>query len=194
MTDKISITGIILAGGKSSRMGTDKGLLKLNGKPFVQYSIDALKPLVSEVLIVSDNTDYDVFGLKRIEDEIKDAGPVSGIYSGLEASKTDYNLVLSCDIPMISTEVLKLLVHAIDNTSEIIQAESDGKSMPLIAIYQSAVKNKFYDLLQQDERRLRVAVKSCNYKNVAIHENDAKTTANINTKEDFKLIEDGNHN
>ncbi|MBC3759653.1 molybdenum cofactor guanylyltransferase [Hyunsoonleella sp. SJ7] len=194
MTDKISITGIILAGGKSSRMGTDKGLLKLNGKYFVQYSIDALKPLVSEILIVSDNTDYDAFGLKRVEDRIKDAGPVSGIYSGLEASKTDYNLVLSCDIPMISNKVLKLLVHAIDNTSEIIQAESDGKSMPLIAIYRSAVKNKFYDLLQQDERRLRVAVKSCNYKNVAVDENDAKTTANINTKEDFKLIEDGNRN
>ncbi|MFD2726331.1 molybdenum cofactor guanylyltransferase [Hyunsoonleella rubra] len=193
MTDKINITGIILAGGKSSRMGSDKGLLKLNEKPFVQYSIDALKPLVSEILIVSDNTDYDVFGLKRIEDEIKDAGPVSGIYSGLEASKTDYNLVLSCDIPMISAEVLKLLVNAIESTTEIIQAESDGKSMPLIAIYRSAVKNKFYDLLQNDERRLRLAVKSCNYKNVVIDKNDAKTTMNINTKEDFKLIEDANH-
>lgn len=65
MVDKKNITGIILAGGKSSRMGTDKGFLLLNNKPFVQYSIDALKPFVSEIMIVSDNPDYDIFGLKR---------------------------------------------------------------------------------------------------------------------------------
>ena len=71
MIDKKNITGIILSGGKSTRMGTDKGFLLLNKKPFTQYSIDALQPLVSEILIVSDNPDYDVFGLKRIKDITK---------------------------------------------------------------------------------------------------------------------------
>ncbi|MCL4167425.1 UNVERIFIED_CONTAM: hypothetical protein GTU68_012318, partial [Idotea baltica] len=108
MTD---ITGIILAGGKSSRMGTDKGFLFLNNKPFVQYSIDALMPLVSEIIIVSDNPDYDVFGFKRINDSTKNAGPVAGICSGLEASSTDYNLILSCDIPLISSQILERLIN-----------------------------------------------------------------------------------
>ena len=92
MAVKNNITGIILAGGKSSRMGSDKGFLKLNDKRFVLYSIEALKPLVSEILIVSDNENYDTFGYKRIEDIIKNSGPVAGIYSGLKASKTEYNL------------------------------------------------------------------------------------------------------
>ncbi|SEQ54920.1 molybdenum cofactor guanylyltransferase [Hyunsoonleella jejuensis] len=190
MIDKTNITGIILAGGKSSRMGSDKGLLMLNDKPFIQYSIDALKPLVSEIIIVSDTPEYDAFGLKRITDITKDAGPVSGIYSGLEASKTELNLILSCDIPLITSEVLQQLIDAIDDTSEIIQAESNGKSMPLIALYKKCIKNTFKSFLEQDERRLRVAIKSCNYKNVVLDEAFQNATLNVNTKEEFKQIED----
>ncbi|MGC6431520.1 MAG: molybdenum cofactor guanylyltransferase [Jejuia sp.] len=190
MTEKKNITGIILAGGKSSRMGADKGFLYLNNKPFLQYIIDALKPLVSEIIIVSDNSDYDVFELKRITDSIKNAGPVSGIYSGLKASHTELNLVLSCDIPLISSEVLQQLIDAIDDTSEIIQAESNGKSMPLVALYKRSVKTKFLELLQNNERRLRIAVKQCNFKNVTLDKTNENATMNINTKEDFKQIAD----
>ncbi|MDB4121430.1 NTP transferase domain-containing protein [bacterium] len=68
MIDRKDITGIILAGGKSSRMKTDKGFLLLNNKPFVQYSIDALKPFVSEIIIVTDDSKYDTLGLKRVND------------------------------------------------------------------------------------------------------------------------------
>ena len=189
MIQERDITGIILAGGKSSRMGTDKGFLMLNDKSFVQYSIDALKPLVSEIIIVSDNPDYNVFGYERIADAIKDAGPVSGICSGLQASKTEYNLVLSCDIPLITTEVLKQLVDAIDDTAEIIQAESHGKSMPLVAIYKKSVADIFYKFLKEDERRLRVAIKSCQFKNVVLDKAFENTTMNINTKEEFKQIQ-----
>lgn len=190
MVKKKDITGIILAGGKSSRMGTDKGFLKLNEKPFVQYSIDALQPLVSEILIVTDNPEYDVFGLKRITDITKDAGPVSGIYSGLKASKTELNLVLSCDIPLITSEVLQLLTNAIDDTSDIIQVESNGKSMPLIALYKKTIKDTFKSFLEQGERRLRVAIKGCNYKIVVLDEAFQNATLNVNTKEEFKQIED----
>lgn len=189
MIQKRVITGIVLAGGKSSRMGTDKGFLMLNNKPFVQYSIDALKPLVSEIIIVSDNPDYDVFGYKRIADAIKDSGPISGICSGLQASKNVYNLVLSCDIPLITSEVLKKLIDAIDDTSEIIQAESNGKSMPLVAVYKKSIAYIFYKFLQEDERRLRVAIKSCQFKNVVLDKALENTTMNINTKEEFKQIQ-----
>lgn len=190
MIDKTNITGIILAGGKSSRMGSDKGLLMLNDKTFIQYSIDALKPLVSEIIIVSDTPEYDAFGLKRITDITKDAGPVSGIYSGLEASKTELNLILSCDIPLITSEVLQLLTNAIEDTSDIIQVESNGKSMPLIALYKKTVKDTFKSFLEQGERRLRVAIKGCNYKNVVLDEAFQNATLNVNTKEEFKQIED----
>ncbi len=190
MINKKNITGIILAGGKSSRMGTDKGFLKLNKKTFTQYSIDALQPLVSEILIVSDNPDYDTFGYKRIHDITKNAGPVAGIYSGLEASKTEYNLILSCDIPLITSSILKNLIEAVDDTSEIIQIESNGKSMPLIALYKKQCKDTFSNLLKTDERRLRVAVNTCKSKNIVIKLENDIFTMNVNTKNELKIIED----
>lgn len=169
-------------------MGTDKGLLPYNGKPFVLHSIDALSPLVSEIIIVSDHIDYDRFGFKRIEDDVKNAGPVSGIYSGLKASNTPFSLILSCDIPLITTKILNKLIEQVDNKSEIIQIESNGKSMPLIALYKQEVKDKFYQLLQQNERRLRVAVQSCRFKNVVLEDDLNRATINVNTKEELKQL------
>jgi len=193
MIEPNNITGIVLAGGKSSRMGTDKGLLNFNSKPFIQYSIDALKPLVSEIIIVSDDKNYDSFGFKRVLDAIKDAGPVSGIYSGLNVSKTKYNLILSCDIPFITPEVLMKLINNIDDDTEIVQAESNGKSMPLVAIYHKQVKERFYNYLRDGERRLRVVVKNCKYKNVILDETEKHTTINVNTQEEFNQIKDANY-
>tara|TARA_R110002049_G_scaffold248695_11_gene423188 strand:- start:407 stop:991 length:585 start_codon:yes stop_codon:yes gene_type:complete len=194
MIDKKDITGIILAGGKSSRMGTDKSFLSLKGKPFVQYSIDALKPLVSEIIIVSDNEAYNGFGLKRVNDIIKNAGPVSGIYSGLEASTTEYNLILSCDIPLINSEILEKLINAIDDCSEIIQIESNCKTMPLIALYKKSCKIKFLKLLEKDERRLRIAIKSCKSKNIVLEKEHEFSTMNVNTQNELKAIKNAyNH-
>ena len=189
MIDKSNITGIILAGGKSSRMGTDKGFLKLKNTSFIKYSIEALKPLVQEIIIVSDNTDYDIFDYKRINDAIKNAGPVAGIYSGLEASKTEYNLILSCDIPLIKTNILEKLIDNIDSTSEIIQIESNGKTMPLIALYKKSCKSVFLESLQNNERRLRHVIKNCKTKHIILNVNEHDSTMNVNTREELKTIE-----
>ncbi|TYA78502.1 molybdenum cofactor guanylyltransferase [Seonamhaeicola marinus] len=188
MTDKKHITGIILAGGKSSRMGTDKGFVKFNNLNFVEYSLNALRPLVTDILIVSDNKDYDAFGYKRIEDDIKDAGPVAGIYTGLKASKTEYNLILSCDIPLIKTEVLKRLIDGIDASTDVIQIESNGKTMPLIALYKKQCTHVFLEALQNDERRLRRVLNTCKTKNIILN-SDHSATMNVNTKEELKTIE-----
>jgi molybdopterin-guanine dinucleotide biosynthesis protein A len=188
MIDKKHITGIILAGGKSSRMGTDKGFLLLNKEPFVKYSIDALEPLVFEIIIVSDNEAYDVFGVKRVDDIMKDAGPIAGIYSGLVASKNEYNIILSCDIPLVNSNLLKKLVLAIDDTSEIIQVESNGKSMPLIAMYKKSCMNIFKEVFDTGERRLRMAIKACNSKNIGLETKEEVLTTNVNTKDQFKTV------
>ncbi len=188
MIDKKDITGIILAGGKSSRMGTDKGFLPLDGKPFVLYSISAMEPVVSKTLIISNNPDYDVFELKRVEDIIKDAGPLAGIYTGLNESKTDYNLVLSCDIPLIKTEVLEQLIKAQDGNSDIIQVVSNGKHMPLIALYHKRCETIFHQLLKNGERRLHVALDQFKVKNVELNSDREVFTTNINTPEELKTI------
>src|SRR5690606_8792720 len=173
MINKKNITGIILSGGKSSRMGTDKGFLMYNGKSFIQHSIDALKPFVKDIMIVSNNTDYDAFGLNRIEDAIENAGPLAGVYSGLKQSKTNYNFVLSCDIPLINSTILQKLIDAMDDDSEIIQIESQGKTMPLIALYKKPCEAIFLKLLNEGECRLQFAVNLCKVKHVLLHNADS---------------------
>jgi len=194
MIEKKDITGILLAGGKSSRMGTDKGFLKLNKKSFIEYSMEALQPLVSQMIIVANNPDYDVFKIKRIDDLIKDAGPLAGIYSGLKHSKTEYNLVLSCDIPLMKTEILEKLIEAQDGCQDVIQIVSNGKSMPLIALYKKTCATIFYKLLQNDERRLHVALNQCKVKNIILNSEYDLFTKNINTPEELKTIAYVNNN
>jgi molybdenum cofactor guanylyltransferase len=182
MNSNKHITGIILAGGKSSRIGSDKGFLLLNEKAFIQHIIEAIQPLVKDIIIVSNNSDYDILNLKRVNDLIENSGPLSGIYSGLHHSNTENNLVLSCDVPLINTETLKKLTANIEEHIDVIQLESKGKTMPLIAMYKTHCKNKFFELLQQGEKRLRFAVKQCKVKTITLNTELEKFTVNINTQ------------
>ncbi|MCB4807093.1 molybdenum cofactor guanylyltransferase [Tamlana sp. 62-3] len=193
MINKNHITGIVLAGGKSSRMGTDKGFLKLNNKYFVSHSIDALKPLVSETLIVSDNKDYDVFKCQRVEDTIKNSGPVAGIYSGLAASKTKWNLILSCDIPLIKTEILQKLLNEIPNDFDAVLTKSNNRLMPLIGLYKKSCRNTFKNALQNNEKRLQMVLKSLKTKQIVLKNNEQQTTTNINTPNEFNAIKNANN-
>jgi molybdopterin-guanine dinucleotide biosynthesis protein A len=188
MIEKKKISGFVLAGGKSSRMGSDKGLLTINGKTFIEHVIDAMKPLVDKIIIVSNNKDYNQFGYRRVEDSIKDSGPLAGLYSGLKHSETEFNLVLSCDIPMIKTEILRKLVDADFKNYEVVQIKSNTKTMPLIAMYKKQCMHKCLKLLQQGERRLRVAVNQLKTKTILIDTEFDQFVKNVNTKEDLKTI------
>ena len=191
ITEK-DITGIILAGGKSSRMRTDKAFLKWNNKLFIESILDTLEPLTSDIIIVSNDKKYDVFRTKRIKDIIENAGPVAGIYSGLKASKTEYNLVLSCDIPLITETILQQLINEIDDKAEIIQCESQGKTMPLIALYSKRCENQFLKILNEGERRLRIAVATCKVKTIILDAENEIYTTNINTPQQLKAIRHAN--
>jgi len=191
MIDKKDITGIILAGGKSSRMGTDKGFLRLNGKLFIEYSIEAMKPLVSQIIIVSNNSEYDIFNVKRVEDAIKDSGPLAGIYTGLKHSETDYNLVLSCDIPLINTKVLEKLIEANDKDFDVFQTVSNGKQMPLIALYKKSCEKPFYEFLKNNERRMHDAINQLKVKNIILKPEFEIFTENINTPKELENITNG---
>ena len=137
---------------------------------------------------MSNNSEYDQFGYERIEDDIKDSGPLAGLYSGLKHSETDYNLVLSCDIPMITTDILKKLIDADYKNYEVVQIQSQQKTMPLIALYNKQCADTCLQLLQQGEKRLRVAVSQLKVKTILVDSEFDVLVKNVNTKEDLKTI------
>jgi molybdopterin-guanine dinucleotide biosynthesis protein A len=189
MTDKNEITGFVLAGGRSLRMGSDKASIVLNDTTFIQRSIDALKPLVTKVLVVSDNLEHDNFGVERIKDLIKDSGPLAGLHAALSYSETKYNIVLSCDVPLITNRIPKLLINEIDDAFDVVQVKSNGKTMPITALYKKRCARQIEDLLLNGERRLRVAVSTLKTKTVKLNSSLSREVTNINTIKELKQIQ-----
>lgn len=137
--------GIVLSGGKSSRMGTDKGSLEIEGKKMVTYSIDTLSECgIQDVLLITNEpTKYTDITCVKISDEIPDLGPMGGIYTGLKNSRHQFNIVLACDTPMINKDVILLLMKHFKTPVTTISYQ--GKVQPLISIYSKDV----LELMQQ---------------------------------------------
>ncbi|WP_366186970.1 molybdenum cofactor guanylyltransferase [Flavobacterium ovatum] len=183
-------TAYILAGGKSQRMGTDKGLLMLNGKTFVNHICDALKPIVGEnIVIVSANVDYDVLGHARIEDLIDDKGPVGGIYTALKHSKTKFNFVLSVDAPLVSTDLLQWLADKHEDGYMMTQVQVGDKASPLIAVYDRSCKRVFGEHMAAKQLKLREVVEDMMHQTLVVPEKWSKQVQNINTPEEYKNIQ-----
>lgn len=186
---KKNITAIILAGGKSERMGTDKGLLHLNGKPFIKHICEALEPIVgNDILIISSNKDYDAFGYTRVEDIIENKGPVGGLYAALNASKTKVNLVLSVDVPLVSTELLQWLIASHDETFMVTQTTIGDKTSPLIAIYDRSMRIVFGEHIAGKQLKLRTVVNDVKHQTIVVPEKWNNQIQNINTKEEYQNL------
>jgi molybdopterin-guanine dinucleotide biosynthesis protein A len=189
MLETTNITGIILAGGKSSRMGTDKGFIPWEGKSFITHSIDALQPFVQEILIVSDHLHYDDLDYKRVEDVFPESGPLSGVYSGLLKSENAINLVLSCDIPLITSEVVQELINAYKEGTNAVVCKVHSKVMPLVAMYHKNCTDVCEVLLKNDERRMmHLLEKLDRVTYVSLSEQQALQVQNINNKTDLNNI------
>jgi molybdenum cofactor guanylyltransferase len=133
MFDKSQIETFVLAGGKSSRMGTEKGLIMFKGKRFVEHVIDAVKNETSRVSIVSNTEQYDYLGLKTYSDLVSDRGPLAGIYTGLTHATHPYALFVSCDLPLIDRQLIRFLRKNMGG--DVLAPVHDSVAEPLCAIY-----------------------------------------------------------
>jgi molybdopterin-guanine dinucleotide biosynthesis protein A len=181
------ITIIILAGGKSSRMGVDKGLMLLNGKPMVQYVLDAAKQLTPHILLVANNPEYQQFGYPVFADIWPETGPMGGIFTGLTHSQTDKNLVLACDTPYLQASVLRILLGHCEKLS-ITVATLNGQLEPLFAVYDKKCLPLIAKCLQNKVFKLQNLIDSCGdmVKKVEMSELvPSETFRNLNTPEDL---------
>jgi len=184
-------TGIILAGGKSSRMGEDKGLVLLNGKPMIQYVIEALKEVVSNIIIISNNASYNKFCVPVYSDLIKDKGPVGGIYTGLYHSTTELNFCISCDVPMISSDFIFWLLNKSGNASITLPMYKD-KIQQMIGVYSKQVLSNFKESTEKEHLKLSQVNKDMACEIIDIEKEyanfDELIFSNINTKNELISI------
>lgn len=184
-----NITGIILAGGKSSRMGSDKGLIELDGKKFIEHILAALVPNVDEVIIIANNSNYNALGYKVFPDIIKDHGPLGGIYTGLMNTKTENNVVISCDTPFINSGLINYIIEN-KGEADICIPVFKGDTQPLCAIYSKKIVGGLHKLLQENELKIHNMLKHFIIKEIPITDKltfyTDRLLTNINTPEELK--------
>jgi molybdopterin-guanine dinucleotide biosynthesis protein A len=134
----MGVTGIILSGGKSTRMGQEKGLIELNGKPMIQLVIENLYPICDQILISANEKGYEHFDYPVHKDVISNIGPVGGIITCLNHSTNQKNIVISCDLPFASTTLIQKLLD-LSGDYEITLPKSGQYYQPLCAIYSKDV-------------------------------------------------------
>jgi molybdopterin-guanine dinucleotide biosynthesis protein A len=135
----VNVTGVVQAGGKSTRMGgSPKALIELGGKRIIERVLDALAPALPDLLIVTNTPElYGFLGLPMVPDVFPDHGSLGGIYSGLKAAKRDAAFTVACDMPFLHPEVVRLvLAHA--GEAEVVIPKVGEQLETLHALYSKA--------------------------------------------------------
>lgn len=132
---KLSATGILLAGGKSSRMKRNKAFLELDGRPLVERSLEVLQGVFAEVLISSNKPElYERYEVPVIQDERLERGPLEGLYQGLKAAEYDVVFFVACDMPFLREDLIRYLAGWTSDYDVVVPRLHSGLH-PLHAFY-----------------------------------------------------------
>jgi molybdopterin-guanine dinucleotide biosynthesis protein A len=180
-------TAIVMAGGKSKRMGTDKSMLPVKGQSIIEIICNQLRDCFEEILISANHAEKFAFlGYKVIPDKIPEQGPLMGIASALEASTNEFNFVAACDIPEINLNfVNRMLMQATESQADIvIPVTSKDKYEPLFAIYRKRIVEVIYKTLSSGKRKITEVFPLCTVKHFEMDYTD--WLMNINTKTEYE--------
>jgi len=183
------ITGILLAGGQSTRMGTDKALLQIHGKTLLENAIEICRTVCGDILISSNNPEHEKYGHQIIPDEIKNCGPLGGIYSCLKKSETEWNFVLSIDAAFVPVSFVQFLISETGNFDAVVPVHQNGKE-PLVAMYH---KNCIPEIMKQIELKDFKMHRLFNFLNITFTDSQKwiqkypKIFRNLNRPEDLNF-------
>jgi molybdopterin-guanine dinucleotide biosynthesis protein A len=151
------MTSIVLAGGKSSRLGRNKALQVIGAKSLIQWVIDHLATLSTEIIIATAHGESilccSYTGIKTVADVYPEKGPLVGIYSALMASSSPKAIVVGCDMPFLSVDLLEYMSQ-ISSTFDVVVPQTREKVEPLCAVYSRNCLASIHNLLESNELRL----------------------------------------
>lgn len=133
------VTGFVLAGGKSTRMGRDKAALLLDGRTLLEHALATLRQVCREVVILGSPGLYEGYGAAVVEDVFPGCGPLSGIHAALSHTGTEFNLIIAVDTPFLSAEFLSFMAErAVNSGAVVCTPEIGGYRQPLCSVYSRA--------------------------------------------------------
>ena len=189
------LTGVVLAGGKSKRMGHDKALLEFRGRPLVMHAVNLLQQFCSQVVISSNRKDYFFTGCEIWPDDVNVHAAMAGIYSCLKRSMHPWIMVLSCDMPLIDPRVFDLLISLAElhHDDVVVPVHDKDCIEPLCGMY----NQRAIPLLEENIRTHHFSLQhfirnsKCRLVEVGPHLDFYKADmfSNINTIRDFNSLE-----
>lgn len=185
------MTGIILAGGKNSRISISKALIQMGEQTIIGRTVHLFQKLFDEVIIVTNHCDdYIHLGAKLTKDLIPETGPLGGLYSGLMLSSSDYSFVVACDMPFIDPSIiLHLQNYTYSGSYDVIVPEFNGFIEPLYAFYSRNCIPTILNHINQQDFKIRSFYSRVKVKEVPCHKFQSieKAFFNINTREDLQV-------
>ena len=190
------VTGVILAGGLSSRMGSNKALLPYRGGRFIESIHRMLAELFDQVLLVTNTPEqYSFLPCRKVADLYPGAGALAGLHAGLHHSRTSHIFAVACDMPYLNAPLIRLLADR-RRWADVVIPEGDQGNEPLHAIYGKMCLDPMGRALAEGRRRIVSffpEVRVCNLARCKVAEIDPAFDSfkNINTPgEYFELRED----
>jgi len=183
-------TAIILAGGKSSRMGVDKAMLLVNGQPMIEKIARQLDGFFSQILISANDVEkYAFLGYNVVPDKMPGQGPLMGIASALRDSANELNFVVACDIPYIDLAFVEnMLIEAVESQADIvIPIRPDGKYEPLFAVYHQSSLRAIDEVLSSGGRKISETFSRCRTRYTELGKTDWLT--NLNSIAEYEEFE-----
>lgn len=189
---KLKATGIILAGGKNSRIGTEKAFLEAQeGQLLIDNILYHFRRIFPDIIIVTNNPKaYLKFKVKVAEDLIKDKGPLGGIFSGLCFSNNELNFVVACDMPFINSDLIRYILKK-PKEYDVVVPKIRGKAESLFARYSKTALPTIFSNLMKSQLKIQEVLKKLNVLKIDLEEierfdPEGLSFFNINTKEDFE--------
>jgi molybdenum cofactor guanylyltransferase len=137
----MQVTGVILAGGQSRRMGQDKAFLPFGKGLLIERVIEVVQQVTADVILITNTPErYQRFGLPMFSDVIAEAGSLGGIYTGLVSAKTPYSLCLACDMPFVKPTFLRFLCRTAAEADVVIPRNAED-FQPLCAVYSQVCRD-----------------------------------------------------
>ena len=191
------VSGVILAGGKSTRFGSNKALLRLASQPLIERTVEKLRKLSDDLILVTNEPATFAalrLAVRLVHDVEPDKGSLMGVYSGLQAARYPHALTVACDMPFLSVPLLRYMIP-MAHGQDVVIPYLDGHLEPLHAIYSSTCLSAMESALKQGRRRIisffdRVHVRHVNAREVDIFDPQRLSVLNVNTHADWALVQE----
>jgi len=194
LATKNAITGIILAGGKSIRMGQDKAFIEINGVPIILRVFAVLDRLFRETIIVANQKEtYAELNIPVYSDLVPGQGALGGLYTGLLHSTFPYSFCVACDMPFLDRALIEYLLTRIDQYDAVVPRTSDGLQ-PLHAIYSKQCLEPIRHLLDLEKTKIMdfyplIRLQIVDEKDFLTLDPERKSFTNVNTPDELQMLQ-----